>query len=361
MSWPRSRCVGDVRTAPWTPRRGGSGGPVRAVRAVPRRRSREPLSERPFSRVQRRGWRLRTLIAWPARLLASTPGFGGHGDRRSPRTARCGDPCAGVSARCVPACRQAYSGAAHRPSAHRGASRRRVRSRRVGVHTLAHSSASALAHGADVAPNRHLVISRRRCRVRGRRRGRGDRRRRRSGTSRWMASCSPASRAQDSVVVPAAAARRKGLTLLLVRRMAPTDLTRALRMVESGMVALGSLITRYRYPLDSGASRIRAPGRPARAQGRRRAGRLTQGQPSAGGRRRSRSANDERRREELDARLTSRTALPDPLDRHLDPGRDDLGRGHPQVVSAGTGGGEEDVVEPDDRKMTPGIGLRPTS
>ena len=36
----------------------------------------------------------------------------------------------------------------------------------------------------------------------------------------------------DRVVVPAAAARRKGLSMLFVRRMAPTDLARALRMAE---------------------------------------------------------------------------------------------------------------------------------
>jgi L-iditol 2-dehydrogenase len=57
----------------------------------------------------------------------------------------------------------------------------------------------------------------------------------------------------DQMVIPASAARRKGLTMLLVRRMAPTDLARALRMVESGLVALAPLIT-DRYALEHAGS-----------------------------------------------------------------------------------------------------------
>ncbi len=41
--------------------------------------------------------------------------------------------------------------------------------------------------------------------------------------------------------------------MLLVRRMAPTDLARALRMTESGLVALPPLIS-DRYPLEEAGS-----------------------------------------------------------------------------------------------------------
>ena len=47
----------------------------------------------------------------------------------------------------------------------------------------------------------------------------------------------------------ASAARRKGLTLLLCRRMTPADLPRAIALVESGGVDLGSLVGE-RHPLD---------------------------------------------------------------------------------------------------------------
>lgn len=47
----------------------------------------------------------------------------------------------------------------------------------------------------------------------------------------------------------ASAARRKGLTLLLSRRMAPAALPRAVRLAESGAVDLGSLVGE-RHPLD---------------------------------------------------------------------------------------------------------------
>jgi L-iditol 2-dehydrogenase len=55
--------------------------------------------------------------------------------------------------------------------------------------------------------------------------------------------------AGDRTSFTASAARRKGLTLLLSRRMEPADLPRALRLVESGQVDLASLVT-ARYPLD---------------------------------------------------------------------------------------------------------------
>jgi L-iditol 2-dehydrogenase len=53
----------------------------------------------------------------------------------------------------------------------------------------------------------------------------------------------------DRTSFTASAARRKGLTLLLCRRMEPADLPRAIRLVESGGIALGPLVTR-RYGLD---------------------------------------------------------------------------------------------------------------
>jgi L-iditol 2-dehydrogenase len=47
----------------------------------------------------------------------------------------------------------------------------------------------------------------------------------------------------DRTSFSASAARRKGLTLLLSRRMAPGDLPRAIRLVESGRVELVPLLT----------------------------------------------------------------------------------------------------------------------
>jgi L-iditol 2-dehydrogenase len=53
----------------------------------------------------------------------------------------------------------------------------------------------------------------------------------------------------DRTSFPAAAARRKGVTLLLSRRMKPSDLPRAIGLVEAGRVALGGLVSERR-PLD---------------------------------------------------------------------------------------------------------------
>lgn len=47
----------------------------------------------------------------------------------------------------------------------------------------------------------------------------------------------------DQTSFKASVARRKGLTLLLCRRMQPTDLPRAIRLVESGRIELGGLVT----------------------------------------------------------------------------------------------------------------------
>jgi len=47
----------------------------------------------------------------------------------------------------------------------------------------------------------------------------------------------------DRTSFTASTARRKGLTLLLCRRMEPADLPRAIRLVESGQVELGPLVT----------------------------------------------------------------------------------------------------------------------
>lgn len=46
----------------------------------------------------------------------------------------------------------------------------------------------------------------------------------------------------DRTTFTASSARRKGLTILLCRRMHPVDLRRALRLVESGLVRLDSLV-----------------------------------------------------------------------------------------------------------------------
>jgi L-iditol 2-dehydrogenase len=55
--------------------------------------------------------------------------------------------------------------------------------------------------------------------------------------------------AGDRTSFTASTARRKGLTLLLSRRMEPADLPRAIRLVESGRIDLASLVT-ARYGLD---------------------------------------------------------------------------------------------------------------
>lgn len=53
----------------------------------------------------------------------------------------------------------------------------------------------------------------------------------------------------DRTSFPAAAARRKGATMLLSRRMKPSDLPRAIDLVERGRVDLGGLVSE-RYPLE---------------------------------------------------------------------------------------------------------------
>jgi L-iditol 2-dehydrogenase len=55
--------------------------------------------------------------------------------------------------------------------------------------------------------------------------------------------------AGDRTSFTASTARRKGLTLLLSRRMKPADLPRAIRLVEQGLVSLAPLVT-ARYGLD---------------------------------------------------------------------------------------------------------------
>jgi L-iditol 2-dehydrogenase len=58
---------------------------------------------------------------------------------------------------------------------------------------------------------------------------------------------------RDRTCFTASTARRKGLTLLLSRRMQPADLPRAIRLVEEGRVELGPLVSR-RYALSEGQS-----------------------------------------------------------------------------------------------------------
>jgi L-iditol 2-dehydrogenase len=58
---------------------------------------------------------------------------------------------------------------------------------------------------------------------------------------------------RDRTSFPAGIARRKELSLQLCRRMAPTDLPRAIGLVEAGRVDLGALIT-HRYRLDEVAA-----------------------------------------------------------------------------------------------------------
>ena len=52
----------------------------------------------------------------------------------------------------------------------------------------------------------------------------------------------------DRTSFTASTARRKGLTLLLCRRMEPADLPRAIRLAESGQVELAPLVSE-RHPL----------------------------------------------------------------------------------------------------------------
>ena len=47
----------------------------------------------------------------------------------------------------------------------------------------------------------------------------------------------------DRTTFTASTARRKGLSILLCRRMQPIDLRRALRLVESGLVRVDSLVS----------------------------------------------------------------------------------------------------------------------
>jgi L-iditol 2-dehydrogenase len=61
----------------------------------------------------------------------------------------------------------------------------------------------------------------------------------------------------DRTSFVASAARRKGLTLLVCRRMKPDDLPRAIRLAESGGVDLGSLVGE-RHPLDDWAGAFAA-------------------------------------------------------------------------------------------------------
>ena len=74
----------------------------------------------------------------------------------------------------------------------------------------------------------------------------------------------------DRTSFVASAARRKGLTLLLCRRMEPADLPRAIRLAESGRVDLASLVGE-RYPLSAWREAFAALVDRRGAQGRRRA------------------------------------------------------------------------------------------
>jgi L-iditol 2-dehydrogenase len=57
----------------------------------------------------------------------------------------------------------------------------------------------------------------------------------------------------DRTSFPAGAARRKELTLLLARRMAPTDLPRAIALSREGRLQLASLVT-HRFPIGEAAA-----------------------------------------------------------------------------------------------------------
>ena len=65
--------------------------------------------------------------------------------------------------------------------------------------------------------------------------------------------------AEERTSFVAATARRKGLTLVLSRRMKHTY-PRAIRLVESGQVDLGSAVT-HRFPLERGAEAFAAAAR----------------------------------------------------------------------------------------------------
>jgi L-iditol 2-dehydrogenase len=63
--------------------------------------------------------------------------------------------------------------------------------------------------------------------------------------------------ADDRSCFTASTARRKGLTILLCRRMQPTDLPRALRLAQAGRVTLHPLASE-RYLLSQGPAAFRA-------------------------------------------------------------------------------------------------------
>ena len=90
-------------------------------------------------------------------------------------------------------------------------------------------------------------------------------------SGRAAASSSSASRTATGRASRPSAARRKGLTLLLCRRMEPADLPRAIApRRDGGDVDLASLVSE-RYPLSRLARRVRGARRAARPQGRGRA------------------------------------------------------------------------------------------
>jgi len=61
----------------------------------------------------------------------------------------------------------------------------------------------------------------------------------------------------DRTSFPASLARRKGVTMLLSRRMRPEDLPRAIRVAEEGTVRLGELVSE-RYSLAAAPDAFRA-------------------------------------------------------------------------------------------------------
>ena len=61
----------------------------------------------------------------------------------------------------------------------------------------------------------------------------------------------------DAHTIPAGLARRKGLSIMLSRRMKSQHLLRAIELVDDGSIALDGLIT-ARYPLERGAEAFEA-------------------------------------------------------------------------------------------------------